>query len=159
MSAPVVSALQLLEELIIPDPRTGDCSSYVHTSECSSQTSVVRQTTSLLASRAYARVDSERSQAELNSLLNAVTHEHTVPLLRYSVPTSSNPSSSSPYSSGSIYPSELGWTAGAFNQSLDQSYVPSAFASANSLCPRNVSGGLVGPPWHAVVALENFYIR
>ena len=91
-------------------------------------------------------------------MLDAETHLKTIPLLRYAVPTSSNPSSTSPYSSGSIYPSELGWTKGAFNQSLDANYVPSAFSSDDSLCPHNVSGGLVGPPWHAVVALENFYI-
>ena len=74
------------------------------------------------------------------------------------MPSQSDPASTSPYSTNSIYPSELGWADDAFNQSFSDTYAPATYESADDLCPRNVSGGLVGPPWHAVVALENFYI-
>ncbi|GMH71710.1 hypothetical protein TrLO_g15427 [Triparma laevis f. longispina] len=125
-----------------------------YVTSCPSLTTLIPSTLSLTTSRAYAGGgNSVRSSSELSSLLDSQTSTSSIPLLRY--PSTND--NDSPYLPNSIYPSELGWTNDAFNRSDNDAYIPgSTPTSSNMNCPKNVSS-ISGPPYHAVISLENFY--
>ena len=60
------------------------------------------------------------------------------------------PQPPNPYSLDSLYPSKYGYSPHAFNGTTP--YLPPTTS------PYNVSGKLLSPPYHAVVALENFFL-